>query len=280
VAGNSLRIVLRPSALGRFALLKTYLRIESKKLLVEIFKKRITEERVFSQNVCFGDYRTFVILFEEICLTGVYWFRAAGAAPLIVDGGANIGLSVAYFKTIYPACRIVAFEADSRNFALLAGNAKRNSWSDLELHNLGLHRGDGELLFYDYNDVPGALSGGFWQPPSAGAPKRVLRLRTVPLSRYIDRRVDLLKLDIEGSEHAVLEDLEANAKLAHIEQIILEYHHHVQPREDRLGGFLSLLERAGFGYHVCARLALPFPREETQNFMIGAYAKRVLNESQ
>jgi hypothetical protein len=98
-------------------------------------------------------------------------------------------------------------------------------------------------------------------------------VRTVRLSDYINEDVDLLKLDVEGSEMAILEDLMAADKLERVRQIIGEYHHHVKPDEDRLGEFLSLLERAGFGYHLCAALPLPFPQRQAQNFMFSAYRK-------
>ena len=272
--GTSITIALRPSAVGRFALLRTYWRISLKeKLLVGVMGRRISNDHILSQTICLGEYSVLPILFEEIFVSGVYFFPSSNPTPKILDGGANIGASLAYFKTIYPQCRIVAFEANERNFALLAKTAERNGWKDVELHHLGLHRTEGEFCFYDYNDVAGSLSSGFWQPLSAGAAKRVTRVRAVPLSRYVDGRVDLLKLDVEGSEHAVLEELEESGKLGLIDQIILEYHHHVQPHEDILGKFLSLLERAGFGYHFRAPLALPFRRAEIQNFMMYAYRK-------
>jgi len=272
--GTSLRIVLRPSPVGRFALLWTYWRISLKEnLLVGVFRRHISKERILSQTICLGDYSAMPILFQEVFLSGVYFFASSSPAPKIIDGGANIGVSIAYFKAIYPQCRIVAFEANDRTFALLAKTAERNGWKDVELHHLGLHRTEGELCFYDLNDVAGSLSSGFWQNVSADEAKRVSRVHTVPLSRYVDGRVDLLKLDVEGSEHAILEELEESGKLGLIDRIILEYHHHVQPCEDILGRFLSLLERGGFGYHLRAPLALPFGRAEVQNFMMYALQK-------
>lgn len=275
LAGTSLAIVLHHSALGRFKLLRTYWRISLKeKILVEFLGRRISQERIFSQTIYLGDYAAFVILFEEIFVTGQYFFASSSSAPYIIDGGANIGVSAAYFKTVYPDCRILAFEANERSFALLAKTSEHNKWKNVELYNFGLHRTQGELCFYDYNELAGSLSCGFWQPASAGPPKSVTRVPTVPLSRYVESRVNLLKLDVEGSEHAILKDLEERGKLQQIDQIVLEYHHHVQPHEDILGEFLLLLERAGFGYHIRASLALPFPRSEAQDFTMSAYLKR------
>ncbi|HEY1495767.1 MAG TPA: FkbM family methyltransferase [Candidatus Solibacter sp.] len=271
-AGNCLAILLHGSPLGRFRMLTTYVRISFKvKLLVDILKLRIDEEKVFSQTICFADYNTFLILFEEIFLTSVYHFRTENSAPSILDAGANTGMSVAYFKTIYPDCRIIAFEPDPANFKLLGKNVTRNGWANVELHNVALHRRDAELDFYDYNDRPGALSNGFWRPSEAGPAKKVITVRAVPLSRHVEEPIDMLKMDIEGSEHDVLEDLVESGKLSAIRRITMEYHHHVQRHDDRLGKLLCRLEDAGFGYHICAPLALPFPQEETQNFMLRAY---------
>jgi FkbM family methyltransferase len=271
-AGNCLAILLHGSPLGRFRMLATYLKISIKvKLLVDIFKMRLEEEKVFSQTICFADYNTFLILFEEIYLTSVYHFRTPNQAPVILDAGANIGLALAYFKTIYPDCKVTAFEPDPANFKLLSKNVTRNAWANVEVHNVALHRRDAELDFYDYNDRPGALSNGFWRPAEAGPAKKVLTVRAVPLSRYVAGTIDMLKMDIEGSEHDVLEDLVESGKLAEIQRMTLEYHHHVQRHDDRLGQLLCRLEAAGFGYHICAPLALPFPQDETQNFMLRVY---------
>ena len=47
------------------------------------------------------------------------------------------------------------------------------------------------------------------------------------LSSVITREVDLLKMDIEGAETAVILELAASGKLKLIKQIHLEYHHHI-----------------------------------------------------
>jgi hypothetical protein len=60
--------------------------------------------------------------------------------------------------------------------------------------------------------------------------------------------VDLLKLDVEGAEHEVLEDLMSSGSLARVERMAIEYHHHLAPGDDRLAGFLNRLEASGFTY--------------------------------
>ena len=274
LAGNTVRLLLHPAALGRLALLRAFLRVEFKrKILVELCGSRPTSERVFGQTVHFSDYNIFALVFSEVYRTGVYYFPTRVASPLIIDAGANTGVSLAYFKTIYPGCRVLAFEPNERNFELLRRTVRANGWANADLYPFGLHRTAGEQWFFDYNGLPGSLSCGFWEPAEAGPAKNKTMVRTVRLSDYIDQDVDLLKLDVEGSEMAILEDLIEAGKLARVRRIIGEYHHHVKPDEDRLGEFLTLLERAGFGYHLHAPLPPPFPERQAQNFMFSAYRK-------
>jgi len=46
----------------------------------------------------------------------------SGLIPIIVDAGANIGISTVWFAQLFPGARIVAIEPDSDNFALLRTN--------------------------------------------------------------------------------------------------------------------------------------------------------------
>ena len=65
--------------------------------------------------------------------------------------------------------------------------------------------------------------------------------------------VELLKLDVEGAENAVMRELARSGKLQNVRQIHLEYHHHIDADVDALSTMLTLLEDPGFGYQVSAR---------------------------
>src|SRR6478752_2497070 len=49
-------------------------------------------------------------LFREIFMRGDYYFESDNAQPTIIDCGSNIGISVLFFKRLFPQCRIIAFE--------------------------------------------------------------------------------------------------------------------------------------------------------------------------
>lgn len=79
-------------------------------------------------------------------------------------------------------------------------------------------------------------------------------MEAVPLSGFITGFVDLLKIDIEGSEIAVFGELEASGKMPLIRRMFIEYHHHLPGEGQRLSSFLDRLERCGFDYELAASL--------------------------
>ena len=76
-----------------------------------------------------------------------------------------------------------------------------------------------------------------------------LEVATVSLSDVIEEAgsVDLLKVDIEGAEMAVL--AEARPMLGRVARLFVEYHSFAG-REQQLGQLLMLLEEEGFRYYL------------------------------
>ena len=96
----------------------------------------------------------------------------------------------------------------------------------------------------------------------------------VLLSDYIDRDVDLLKIDIEGAENLVMDDLVATGKMTFIKEMIMEYHHDVTNEHRSLAAMLHLLENNNFIYEISSSLRPPFSTSgSNQNFLIHAYRK-------
>src|SRR5438046_7498954 len=84
------------------------------------------------------DGPSFVFSYGEIFKREIYRFTADHKAPFIIDCGANIGLSVIYFKRLYPESRIIAFEADSGVFQVLSQNMRSFALNDITLHNVAV----------------------------------------------------------------------------------------------------------------------------------------------
>ena len=77
-----------------------------------------------------------------------------------------------------------------------------------------------------------------------------IRVACRRLSTFISGEIDLLKLDIEGMEEPVLDELAASSKLRLVREMMIEVHHNLPGSPSRLSRILSLLEHNGFHYHV------------------------------
>jgi hypothetical protein len=100
------------------------------------------------------------------------------------------------------------------------------------------------------------------------------KVKTVVLSDYLSSEIDFLKLDIEGMEMAVIEELAREGKLSQIREMAIEYHHHVPSDDDALSGLLAILESNGFGYRISASMGPPIrDNREMQDILVRAYRK-------
>ncbi|MFH1644226.1 MAG: FkbM family methyltransferase, partial [bacterium] len=96
-------------------------------------------------------------------------------------------------------------------------------------------------------------------------------VETTLLSSYINQKVDFLKMDIEGAETLVFQDLKNNDKLKYINEMIIEYHHTL--KENGLSKLLKALEKNNFVYQISSNLKTPFEKNNYQVFLIHAYQK-------
>ncbi|WFU69767.1 FkbM family methyltransferase [Bradyrhizobium sp. CB2312] len=113
-----------------------------------------------------------------------------------VDVGANVGqLSLAAAVRVTRSGRVIAIEAHPRICRYLQGNVRLNGLT-VEVHNTAVGSKDGELVFTDFRSDD--MNFASVTPPPSGA---TLRVPVRPLDSIVgDRRVDLLKVDVEGFE--------------------------------------------------------------------------------
>jgi FkbM family methyltransferase len=205
--------------------------------------------RLCGFNVSYFRLHQLQYLFNEIFVNEIYRFSAGVENPVIIDCGSNIGISILFFKTMYPRAEIIGFEPDPATFLKLRENIQQNDLTGIVLHQCALSDRDGEIDFFYSSNEPGALTMSTLEERLNGERISVPSRR---LSSFITGPVDLLKIDIEGAEQRVLTELAESGKLRSIRQIHLEYHHHLSPDVDTLSSTLALLEHAGFGYTLTA----------------------------
>lgn len=188
-------------------------------------------------------------LFREIFLNAQYLFQADVDQPFIVDCGSNIGLSILFFKRLYPKAHVIGFEPDPDTFSILQKNIEQNHLTGVDLYQCALGDEEGSVNFFHNHQEKGSLMMSIHRERLEGerieVPARLL-------SSFVTREVDLLKMDIEGSETVVLPELVVGMKLSNIKQIHLEYHHHIKQCEDNLSAILRLFESNNFGYRITA----------------------------
>jgi FkbM family methyltransferase len=203
------------------------------------------------------DRSRFEFMAGEILCQGHYRFDTDNPAPLILDGGSNIGLSIVYFHQRHPNARIVGFEPDPAAFAALAENTA--AFPNVEVINAALSREEGETDLWYTPGTDGSLTRS--TIARRGGPER-RAVRTIRLSDWIAGPVDFLKLDVEGAEHDVLADLVETRAIRHVQRMTIEYHH---PLDGRLSAFLERLEDADFDYRVTANASL---QETSQDVLL------------
>ena len=227
-----------------------------------------SQAKILECSIQFVKFPELMRVSEEILGYKIYEFETQNPKPFIIDLGANIGMSVLFFKKKFPAARILAFEPDPRNFEILSENVRVNQWRDVELHHLAIAGVEEEIDFYSDPGGNASLESGIYSGLLSGAIKQ--RVKAAPLSKFIKGPVDFLKMDVEGSETLILQELASSGTLGQIKAMAVEYHHHLVPGEDKLASFLNILEEQGFGYKIFS----PFrPKEHFQGMLLHAWKK-------
>jgi len=208
---------------------------------------RFHRETAFGSEFEFVDYFNFISTFHILFLTEDYRFCPRSARPRILDCGSNIGISVFWFKRRFPDATIVAFEPDPATFALLRRNVEHNRWTGIELHNEAVCASDGPQRFFYDPAHPGSVIMSLRRECGLPACEEVAGVR---LSQFIREEVDLLKLDVEGAEVEVLEDLAATGRLPLLRAIVMEYHPAYFSGPQVFRSLTALLEQHGFRWEI------------------------------
>lgn len=138
---------------------------------------------------------------------------------VVLDAGGNCGAAAVHFARHYPAATIHTFEPGSHQRAFLERNAV--SHQGIRIHPIALHRQDGEMPLYQGDSDSGmsSLVASDWATES----RETVMVRSAggwAAEHGVDR-IDVLKLDVEGSEVDVLESL--GSLLSTVKVLYVEY---------------------------------------------------------
>ena len=246
--GQALRVLKSERTDGKAGVAGNLLRMKTKHLLKKIHPSwEFRAETICGRKVeCFSQYE-LMCTFEVVFVDRDYRFRATTPAPRILDCGSNIGLSVLWFKQEFPEARIVAFEPDPVTFALLHRNVRRNAVAGVELHNLAVGGTPGLREFFHDPANPASVCMSFTKQDAVPADEQVQVAR---LSQFVDGEVDFLKLDVEGAEVEVLEEVAGSGKLRRIREMVVEVHPGLAGGDTALGRLRDILTSHRFEWEV------------------------------
>ncbi len=222
--------------------------------------------------VRYTDYIALESMYRELFLEQVYEVKSLPDAPRIVDCGGNIGMSVIWFKQRYPQASITVFEADPTLADVLAENVQRLGLTSVEVVKAAVSGVAGRMTFTRDRAMTGHLSA-----------EGELTINCVRLSERLDEPVDLLKVDIEGSEYSLLSDLCATGKIKLVKHLICEVHASTQHQE-QFGDLWNGLCKAGFKVTISGAFThgslfgepdpTPFASVDSGKYLLWLYAWR------
>ncbi|MDD5570031.1 MAG: FkbM family methyltransferase [Bacteroidales bacterium] len=238
---------------GSFAISRELYRIS------HIPRYKNEKTKILGNEISMVDSASFLFLYNEIFEKEIYKFPSGSKKPKILDCGANIGLSVIYFKKLFPDARITAFEPDPLIFKILKNNIDSFNFNDVELIQKGLSNNEGECFFHQEGADSGKIINENYDCNSK------IKIKTTRLKNYLSEPIDLLKIDIEGMETEVIAD--SKDLLYNVKYIFVEYHS-FRNQKQTLHILIGILADAGFRLHLyppSVNSSQPFINLKTSN---------------
>ncbi len=170
--------------------------------------RRVRTVEVAGETVQLRTATADAMVATKILIDEEYRLAECESPEVIVDAGANIGMSAIYFARKYPQARVFAIEPEAENFELLKANTasfgnvipvRAALWSRRETRTLLSRPSD--TVGFTVSEAQG----------EAGATDQRVECITMEslMQQHDIRRIDILKMDIEGGEKEVLGHSEA-----------------------------------------------------------------------
>src|SRR2546425_631059 len=182
---------------------------------------------------------------------------------VIIDAGANVGLTALYLARSFPGARVFCLEPERTNHDLCRVNVAANHLDNVTVDRAALWSDDGPVRV-----LPGIRDGREWsfRVGAANSPGRSdecaegMRVRTL-MERHGLESVDIMKIDIEGAEKTLFAASDdVSYWLPRTRFVAIEIH---DPEGQRL--IVPLLERHGFFVFNRGELTMAVRRDLVQD---------------
>lgn len=228
-------------------------------LFPDEFAKILAQANAFPRNTerlfKFRDYLISVTDFlsvawqlKEIFEDEALYFKTDNNKPIIIDCGANVGIAVAYFKSIYANSNIICFEPDAKVFNQLKQNIIHNNWQNVTSHQAAVYIADTEMMFAANGADGGALHTD-----------GTVKVKAIDLNHFLNdyNHIDFLKMDIEGAETEVINHIQD--QLHKVKQLFIEYHS-LTAKPQMLHQLLAILQKHGYRYYLKSINHIPWKK--------------------
>lgn len=212
------------------------------KTIIKTFRQAFNNFNISNHKngflVCFSDFKIYVesaeefFILNEIFIEKDYLFNAPNKY-VIIDIGANIGLASLFFSSLEVVDKIYAFEPVKETYNQAKYNFSLNTTKVIEFNNYGLGSSEREETFLFDSKVKGNtgvrkdLSSRYANNLEAKNIVVTIKNSSKEVKRIVDSNNHanfLVKMDCEGAEYEIFENLSASNILSKINGFIIEWH--------------------------------------------------------
>jgi len=245
-----------------------------KKILLNLLNTDNSLE-LWEQKFRFANMNDARALLDEIYIDDVYGLRAIDKLEYVIDAGASNGFFAFSVKKYFPDAIIDCIEPNENNIPLINENlATYITSGDVRITAKAIHNHEKGTSINIPNDV------NIWGGLGANIPDRErteerdlkkMQVDTITLSKFLNRKVSLLKCDIEGMEFEVI--IEAGKLIKNCERLLIEIHSDVNnftAKYTKLISFLHHNDFRVFCYEGASSPASFFSGQPSPSFMMCA----------
>jgi FkbM family methyltransferase len=182
-----------------------------------------------------GTWQSCIVDFaDEVVAPGLL----TTAAPVVVDVGANIGQFCAAVKLFFPSAVLHCFEADPLTYRKLVENTAH--LDDVMTYNVALDRTPGQRTFYRHEWSVISSFAPFDGIHYRDADAVTLQTSTLDLMLPDLGPTDLVKIDVEGFELAVVEGGQATLRRSRLLLVEVRLNGSSEPNLALFGAVLAV----------------------------------------